>query len=63
MALPWWEREKMLTDKDRAAIDEAKKQDWTEIKNVTAETPAGRIEIKSIKFRKYCREEYAAGME
>ena len=60
--LPWWERDKLLTDKDRAAIDTARVQDWTEIDLSSAETIAGRVELKLIFSRKYHRDEYAAGI-
>ena len=63
MALPWWKREKMLTAKDRAAIDLAKGQDWTEIDTFSAETVAGRVELKLIAQRRYHNDERAAGME
>lgn len=61
--LPWWERDKLLTDKDRAAIDTARGQDWTEIDLFSAETIAGRVELNLIFSRKFHRDEYAAGMD
>ena len=54
-SLPWWEREKMLTPKDKEAIAEGLDEDC-------AETEAGRYELRSIKMRKYHDEEYSAGM-
>ena len=62
-SLPWWERERMLTDKDRDAIHTARCLDWTEINPDSAETIAGKIEIKNILTTKYHREETSAGIE
>lgn len=58
--LPWWEREKMLSAKDREAIYEARCLDWTEIDPDRADTPAGRVEIRDILTSKYHREEDSA---
>lgn len=59
----WWERDKQLTEKDRAAIRRARKLDWTEIDEDWAETDAGRYELHNIIMSKYHYEEYQAGME
>lgn len=58
----WWEEERLLTDKDREAIDKAKKQDWTEIDEDSAETVIGKRWIREIIMRKYHRDEYKTGM-
>lgn len=60
--LPWWEREKLLTEKDRVAIREAKDADWMDIDENAAETEAGRYELHCIVTRKYHNEEYLAGL-
>lgn len=59
----WWEEERLLTEKDKAAILLAKSQDWTEIDENTAETVIGRKRIHDIIMRKYHRDEYRTGME
>ena len=59
----WWEEERLLTDKDRAAISKAREQDWTEIDEDSAETEIGRRRIHAIIMRKYHRDEYKAGMD
>lgn len=61
--ISWWEREKMLTEKDKKAIDRARKADWTEIREDWAETEVGRYEIHDIIVSKYLYDEYQAGME
>lgn len=61
--MQWWEREKLLTPKDKEAIDKAKHSCWEEIEEDWAETEAGRYEIHSIMMRKYHRDEHLAGME
>ena len=60
--LPWWEREGMLTEKDKEAIRSAKRSDWTDIDENLAETEAGRYELHSIKMRKFHKEEQRADM-
>lgn len=60
--MPWWEREKLLTDKDKQAIEKAKQSCWEEIKEDWAETEAGRYEIHSIVSRKYHYDELQAGL-
>jgi len=61
-ALPWWEREKMLSPTDRAALDRAKPLPWTEIREDWAETPAGRYELHLLIGRKMHRDEAAVDM-
>lgn len=58
----WWEREELLTDKDKEAIREAKEKAWTEIDENAAETEAGRYELHNIIIRKYHNEEFYAGL-
>ena len=60
--MPWWEREKLLTEKDKEAIVKAKGQYFGDIDENSAETEAGRYELHSIFMRKYHRDEYLAGM-
>ena len=60
--LPWWEREKLLTEKDKQAIAKAKETPWEEIDENWAETPLGKKWVHDIATTKYHREEYAAGM-
>ena len=60
--MPWWEREKLFTQKDKEAIAKAKSSCWEEIDENWAETEAGRYEIHSILMRKYHYDEYRAGM-
>ena len=63
LTMPWWEREKLLTPKDKEAIRKAKScSDWTEIDENSAETEAGRYELHDIIMRKYHREEFRVGM-
>ena len=61
-SMPWWEREKLLTPKDKEAINRAKQSDWTMIEEDWAETEAGRLEVHDIMMSKYHREEYQAGI-
>lgn len=61
-ALPWWEREKLLTEKDKQAIQRAINCHYADIDEDWAETEAGRVEIHSIIMRKYHNEEYIAGL-
>ena len=58
----WWERERLLTEKDKAAIDVARGQDWAEIDEDSAETVHGRYILHDIIMTKYHNEEYSAGM-
>ena len=58
--MPWWEREKLLTAKDRDAIQRAIYADWTDIDESAAETEAGKYELHSIKMRKFHQEEFSA---
>lgn len=60
--LPWWEREKLFTQKDKEAIAKAKASRWEDIDENWAETEAGRCEIHSIIMRKYHYDEYKAGI-
>lgn len=59
----WWEEEKLLTERDREAIAAAKKMDWTEIDETSAETPTGRRWVHGIAMRKMRRCECVAGMQ
>ena len=60
--LQWWEREKLLTDKDKEAIARATAQHYGDIDEDAAETDAGRYELHSLIMRKYHNEEHLAGM-
>ena len=60
--LPWWEREKLLTAKDKEAIQRAIHARWTEISEDWAETELGREELHHIILRKYHQEEEMAGI-
>ena len=60
--LPWWEREKLLTDKDRQAIRKAIQSYYADIDENWAETELGREELRKIAGRKYRQEEWLAGM-
>lgn len=60
--LPWWEREKLLTDKDKQAIQKAVNLHYADIDENEAETEAGRYELHSIVMRKYHNEEFKAGI-
>lgn len=60
--LPWWEREKLLTAKDREAIQRAIYTRWEDIDETLAETDAGREEIRRIQLRKMNADEFAAGI-
>ena len=57
---PWWEREKMLSEKDREAIQRAVYADWTDIDESSAETEAGKNELHRIKMTKLHNEEFKA---
>jgi len=61
-SLMWWEREKLLTEKDREAILQAKDLPWPEIDEEAAETEAGRYELHQVAIRKYHNEEFHAGI-
>ena len=61
-ALPWWEREKLLTPKDKQAIQKAVNLHYADIDENEAETEAGRYELHSIIMRKFRDEEWLAGM-
>ena len=60
--LPWWEREKLLTDKDKQAIQKAVNRHYADIDENWAETELGREELRKIARRKYHDEEWLAGM-
>ena len=60
--MTWWEREKLLTPKDREAIQKAIYARWEDIDENSAETDAGREEIHRIRTRKYHDAEFSAGM-
>ena len=60
--MKWWERERLLTDKDRSAIDKAKGQDFGDIDEDSAETIHGREILHEIAMRKYRAEEFSAGI-
>lgn len=60
--MPWWEREKLFTHKDKEAIQKAKNSCSEDIDEDWAETEAGRYEIQSIIMRKYHYDEARAGM-
>ena len=62
LTMPWWDREKLFTQKDKEAIEKAKASRWEDIDEDWAETEAGRDELHSIIMRKYHRDEYRAGM-
>jgi len=61
-SLPWWEREKLLTEKDKEAINRAKDTRWEDIDTNSAETEAGKVEIEFIQSRKRHRDEWQAGI-
>lgn len=60
--LPWWEREKLLTEKDKQAVQRAIHSHYADIDEGWAETEYGRDELHSIIMRKYHQEEALAGM-
>lgn len=60
--LNWWEREKLLTPRDREAVSRAQSSSWEDIDENWAETDAGRYEVHVICTRKYHKAEAAAGM-
>ena len=60
--LQWWEREKLLTDKDKEAIQKAIYSRWEDIDINSAETDAGKVELESIISSKRHRQEWLAGM-
>ena len=60
--LQWWEREKLLIDKDREAIQKAIYSRWEDIDENSAETEAGRYEIQSIRSQKRHTAEWLAEM-
>ena len=60
--IPWWEREKLPTEKDREAIEKAKKCFWYEIDPNWAESGIGRFELRQLSAQKYHREEMSADM-
>ena len=62
LTIPWREREKLFTQKDKEAIEKAKAARWEDIDEDWAETDAGRYELHDIIMRKYHRDEYRAGM-
>ena len=62
ITIPWWEREKLYTKKDKEAIERAQRSDWTDIDLGWAETEYGRYELERIISDKYHREEFKAGI-
>lgn len=60
--LHWWEREKLLTEKDKQAIQKAIHSHYADIDESDAETEAGRYELHAIIMRKYHNEEFMAGL-
>lgn len=61
-SLPWWEREKLLTAKDKEAIQKAINSHYGDIDESWAETEIGKEELRKIARRKYHDEEFLAGM-
>ena len=61
-ALPWVDREKLLTEKDKSAMNRAIYQRWEDIDINSAETDAGKVELESIISSKRHRQEWLAGM-
>ncbi len=59
---PWWEKEKLLTHKDKEAIQKAIQSYYGDIDENWAETELGREELRKIARRKYHDEEWLAGM-
>lgn len=59
----WWEEEKLLTERDRAAIEEARGQHYGNIDENAAETELGRRYLRDMALRKYHREEFSAGLD
>ena len=60
--MPWWEREKLLTAKDKEAIQRAIYARWEDIDASWAETEAGRYELDYIRSRKLHHAEAMVGM-
>ena len=60
--LPWWEQEKLLTEKDQEAIQRAIYQRWEDIDMNSAETVAGKVKLESIISSKRHHQEWLAGM-
>ena len=60
--LPWWEREKLLTEKDKDAIHRAIHTRWEDIDTESAETEAGKAELESIISQKRHLDEWLLGM-
>lgn len=58
----WWEMERLLTDKDRSAIDKARGQYYADIDEASAETVHGKAILREMTIKKYRAEEYSAGM-
>lgn len=58
----WWERERLLTDKDWEAIDKALGQYYADIDEESAEMIHGREILHEIIMRKYHAEEFSAGI-
>ena len=58
----WWEREKLLTEKDKSALLRAVNSNWEEIDVDSAETAAGQYELSSVISRKRHAEEFVAGI-
>lgn len=61
--LPWWEREKLLTEKDKQAIERAIQSYYADIDESWAETDLGREELMRIARTKYRSEEWLAGIQ
>ena len=62
-SIPWWEEEKLLTEKDKAAIERARATIWEDIDEDWAETEIGRKRVHDIVMRKYHHDEMKAGIE
>ena len=58
----WWERERLLTDRDKEAIEKARGQYYADIDEESAETVHGREILREIIMRKYHAEEFSAGI-
>ena len=58
----WWERERLLTEKDKEAINTARRQYYGDIDEESAETIHGREVLHEIIMRKYHAEEFSAGI-
>lgn len=58
----WWVRERLLTERDKRAIETAKGQYYADIDEDSAESVHGKQILREMARREYHNEEFLAGI-